>query len=247
VNRLGYFELRHLFGEDIPEPVLRRSRPWLTHELVATEAAQHRLRAWVARGGFERDDDVVEERRALVARVPVVGDRKLRPLVAAALAQMPAPVVDHLAKHSVIITGGRSIGGFSANEVSRPADAVEPRRRWILAVDAEDEEFRARVAHECAHTWLTPADSLPDLTPDVVEQLADGILALAVEDHRLDEVIADYVRDERMACRLAASWGFVGRGADAEACTRAYRRVLPVRAAAAHAEHFPPPPSGDAA
>lgn len=220
---------------------------WLTDELMATPAAQARLRAWAGAGGLTLPDSL-EARRAIVERVEIVGDDMLAPSIQRALARLPPPVLDHVRRNALVLAVGRSCGGFCAPDAPPSSDATEWRRllvcayacpprpsKWVTRLsrllrraalaedpDAESSDFAGLVAHEVCHHWLERSPPR-----DYVETEAERV------EHRLDReayvrcafawgfqshVTKDVERVEYRACRLVRSWGFTGAGADGERC-----------------------------
>ena len=232
--------------------------PWLTKELIATEAAWERVRRWAAAGGLAQPD-TPETRRATIERVVMVGDDTLHPLVRRALERLPLPVLDHIRRHAVILPVGRSCAGFCVTE-TRPYDDAVEARRWLSVayeVPARDGLFRRllrrfqgrrgpdhdpeasfmdTVGHEAAHHTLLPAPppraarTVAEATKTVEDRRRH--VSLAVEWGLLSHVAKPDERDERQAAALTRSWGFSGVGADGERCALNARRAVLAEAAA---------------
>jgi hypothetical protein len=234
--------------------VLASVAPWLGPEMLATEPARARLRRWSEAGGLA-EADTPEARKATIARIPIVGDDLLEPLVQRALLRMPPPVLDHLRRHSVLLPVGLSCAGFAALEPLHEPDAVEVRRllpirygghvgrlarllrplrlaRTDQRASDEEEEFLALVAHEVAHSWLVasprPSGHLPRV--EAIER-HETYIRCAAEWGLLDRVIRPLQRDEHQAEGLALAWGFT-RATRGDACAWNAGRMVLAEAAA---------------
>jgi hypothetical protein len=241
------------------EAVLKAVAPWLVPEMLATEAARERLLRW-AKGGGLLEPDTPEARRAIIARIPFVGDDMLQPLVEQALQQLPPPVLDHVRRHGLLLPVGLSCGGFAALEPTPEPDAVEVRRllvlhyaapagrlalarlvrrwprleRWFRAgtIKCSDDVFLALVAHEVAHNWLLAAPPPAERRPraEAIEQ-HDRLIEYATKWGLLHRVIDPRAQDEHQAERLAYAWGFA-QATRGDACARNARREVLAEAAA---------------
>ena len=96
-----------------------------------------------------------------------------------------------------------------------------------LDTSAPAEDLWATFAHEVAHAWLIPT-APPTHVTTIRERTQTMALRrrLAAEWHLEHVLIREVASDERQAARLAASWGFVGKAADADACARSAEAQL---------------------
>lgn len=195
-----------------------REASWLTGELVATDQARARLRAWALAGRPAADPDAL----------PYIGDLSMRATVRGVLRKLPAPVVHHVVTRCLILAVGADALGWTSPAPQRPASQL-----ILLCSLPELEDLADLAAHEIAHAWLEPGRSELGTKPSMgdagvdVAALAVRAAALAVE-WGLEGSLANLsARPEIQAACLTRSWGFNGRGADPRyASTWARTRVL---------------------
>lgn len=203
---------------------------WCVPELIATESARDRLRAWAAAGAAQPD--------AALVRV-VAGD--LEALVRRTLASLPAPVIDHLARHAFILATGREVAGWCASLPAPRTDATEGQRVLVATMprSGADADFCSMVMHEAAHHWLEPGAPLHQVsvTAAAVHEARDNralMLKCGVEWGLLHRLTEPAGQRERRACRLARAWGATGPAADGAFCASAVRDAIVAEAA----QHF---------
>ena len=226
---------------------------WLTDELIATPAAQGRVRAWAAAGGLTLPDSL-EARRTIVERVQIVGDDMLIAPIQRALERVPPPVLDHVRRNALVLAVGRSCGGFCVSDATPSTDTTEWRRllvcayyppppgppKWVTRLsrmlrrpaltDAADTEFLGVCIHETAHHWLEPSRPR-DYVETEAERVEHGLdreayVRCAVALGFQSRLTKDVERVEYRACRLVRSWGFRGASADGEHCALGMRAAV---------------------
>lgn len=179
---------------------------WMRPELVATDAAAAKLRAWSAR--TPQPWPVLMPADVLV-RQAFVGCEPMAHITARVLSErLPPPVTDYLLTRVTFIGVGLHILGFCSAPI-----AFDDRPHVIVLSACEPlARFEALVAHECAHAWLEPEPS-----PGVVTSGAFWTKTVlhttldAVPDHAVPHVMELRRADqysERVARGLTRVWGF---------------------------------------
>lgn len=213
-----------LRGAMTARDIAHGAAPWLTDTLVITAPARARLQRWAAAGGPPADRSAV----------CCVGPDPINDLLQSTLARIPEPVAEHVVRHCVVAVVGRRTAGW-AMVLPRPAHepSEAPHLVTITAHDADrtPEEVAARLAHECAHSWLSfpVVDPLHPPTVTGFHQAADAaalIDALAQEWRQPNPRLAADALDELHVSTLAREWGFRGRGADVDWRSLDYHRAL---------------------
>jgi len=206
----------HLLGLEpvdcSPVERTRRVPAWMCPELIPTEPAREKLKAWAQRTPRDKWDAPADPATVLVSLV-CIGDHVLAHVTARTLAErLPAPVVDYLLTRVVFVALGVTVKGFC----SAPLPAQEKFVVGLSAGAAGDagalDRFTNVVGHEAAHAWLMPQ-------PDSDTVAATSFWMNCVHDLPINKVPAaallavntersGYARDEKLAKMLAHCWGF---------------------------------------
>jgi hypothetical protein len=135
-----------------PRDVAAGRARWLQDELVCTEHARERLRAWVLAGGLSRPAPDVR------ARLQYYGDVEVLPIVVRGFQRMAPPARDYVLEHAAIVGVGWSTYGWTAAAI--PAT---PHVIVLSGARRDDAAIEHTVLHEAAHCWLeaTPAGIRP--------------------------------------------------------------------------------------
>jgi hypothetical protein len=171
--------------------------PWASDELLATEAARDRLRAWYAAG---RPVPTVDR---LVRELRYLGDAEIRAIALEALHEIPPPVTDFLLDHALICGVGWSARGWCIR-----AALGAPSVLILLSGASHDrDDLRDYLKHEAAHAWLELVPAAPMPAEDVYNESAFALLTAAARPELMRDVLADEAASERRADALARSWG----------------------------------------
>jgi hypothetical protein len=137
---------------------------WLIAELIATEAARHKLRAWAQAGARDIADPA-----EILTKLDAYGDPILPHLVARTLAKLPPPVRVYALDHVTFLLVGAAFGGWCG---PRPALA----KPWLVVISARDgvQATEALIAHETGHAWLMKAPESTAL--DLDERQVDALM-----------------------------------------------------------------------
>jgi hypothetical protein len=230
IGRTAYEQYCELLGLQ-PDYALRPAQrvaalpSWLSPELASTPAAREKLRTY----GRRHLDEQLTSSGTRTKSAPTVADVLSQiwclgadEHVAAALAstladaRIPAPVRTYALERCTFIGLGARVAGFcGCADLTSPDGRARPR----LVVLAAHEPFDALVAHELAHCWTLPEPDTTSRNGSAVWQSALYDVPLAVVPGTLLAEAMDrrrsYARDEDVAERLAARWGF-GAVCDAE-------------------------------
>ena len=182
--------------------------PWMCRELIATPASRERLRLWIDAGSpMTRPEDV-----------PAAGV-DLEPELRAALAELPPPVLLHLARSGYVLALGRAVAGWCATPPPPRADAVEGRRVLVCQWRGDAADFRSTTFHEVSHHYLEqgPAITREPLPLDATRERHEDratLVRCAAEWDLLPRIVNPAAACEMRAAALARSWGATGSAAD---------------------------------
>jgi len=186
--------------------------------MVRTDAGHRRLRRGLDRGAW-RDVDANQVH-------VLCGHYTTRTaIVDMGLRRLPHLVLDHLRRNVVIVAVGNGLGGFQTTLPACP-EADEPIQVIALRGDPDDSEaFFSVLGHEIGHAWLESPHVAAPTAAQLHELMASRQLSakLASEWHLREAALKPYRLSEWRAGALARAWGFVGYGADPDACQRAAR------------------------
>lgn len=195
----------------------RLAPPWASDAMIATDTARMRFRRWHAAG----EPDAEPEDALAFA-----GDDAMRDAVVNVLRRLPQCARHHVATTALVVAIGRTAAGVWQTAPKLPTNNNnEPLGLIAIAHDPDESELAAVIAHECAHSWLSPP-GVPCDAREATESRAVRAcyLRLGAQIGRLDDVAAPLQRDERLASRLAGAWGFTGRAADPDRNAQLVRR-----------------------
>ena len=192
-------------------PVQRRAAlpRWLSTEMISTAAAREKTQRYGPRHLTPQDPPAVAD---VLIRMHCLGDEMLALQIGKLLVdhRVPGPVRDFTIQQVTFVVLGVTVFGFCASTNLKRGDG-EPRRPWLLVMTA-NERFEDILAHELAHCWTLPSPLESSVNGDAVWQSAFYATPLHhVPDQFIAEAINrrhEYERDEDVADRLIASWGF---------------------------------------
>lgn len=221
--KLAVTGLENLVGDIISWGELMSGFEWLTAELVATEAARARLRAWFLAGTPRRASG--PSRAQIAERLQFIGDAEIRRIVLDVLMTLPPVVVEHALRSAVFLGVGRESAGWIT---PLPIFASPETNRMMIVLNGQSDDLSLAktTAHEIAHLWLEP---IPDAAtvPPPAERMAPLQLAarLAREwNVPIPRMAFDRrTRSEVCAVRLMRSWGYDD---DEQRCARGAVRSL---------------------
>ncbi len=165
---------------------------WLTRELVLTEAAVERLRAWCVGGGFDRPAPDIR------STAKYYGDASLLPIVVDALGILAPPARDFVLDHAAIYGAGWDSYAWIGAQ-PKPADQ-------IIVIDGsrrDDKAIRQTMLHELAHCWLLDLPRHAHITAAQTVDFEASCLAAGRVPFR---ATAQSRTDEWQATALAADW-----------------------------------------
>jgi len=201
-----YCALLSLPPNELLSPMARLAAlpPWFSAELVATEAARIRLRAWAAAGSPPvTADDVCR-------RCQFIGDDKIEDVVRLALLEKIAPPVAGFLLDEMLWVGtGWSTGGWCSQTALSPRVAATGRLQ-IIAISGRSQDAAAvhdYVTHEAAHAWLE-ADVVRPIRPEEIYNAKSSRLLQAARDaNKMRTYMQELQRGEAAADALARRWG----------------------------------------
>ena len=204
--------LRFVFASTPPDRrvIVGALAPWFHPELLATAAARERLRRWFTLGRPTR------RRRVIDRDLSVMGATiHARRCLVAALAKLPAPVVQYVLGHVWVIAIRPDVdAGWFLQAPRYPVGQLQ-----IITLVETSSSLADVFAHEVAHCWLEPV--FESLTLRERARRSSFTKRLA-ESWKRDDLVADIVagqrrsvaQRERRAAALVAAWGFAGPPAD---------------------------------
>lgn len=211
---------------------------WASDELVASESAVARLRAWIQSGGLALSPMTPAR---IDAEIAYLGDPEIGRVTVSTLALLPRCVVDRALTAEFYGVGRSTSGWVSTAPPRRPREADEEEITVVvLSGELGDEALARLIGHEVAHLWLEPRPTVADNRPPAARlEPLKSLGALAREWGQPESLSVLYERSaraEKLACELAARWGLGASGATAAACIRgAAARLNQVLREGAHA------------
>ena len=186
---------------------------WLCREIVATKAAEQRVRDWALAGA---PTDLRES-------ILHIGD--CRAVVRAVVNRLPDPVCSFLATTSLLAIVGRTAAGLFSNYEFPDAPAHESRKLIVVsAARCRDEDVAATLTHENGHAFLgdpVPSRYYAQAVHRIgVPKTIDEPLLRRIEGAQLEA----WLLDEARAARFARALGCRGKAADPDWCVEVTRR-----------------------
>jgi hypothetical protein len=173
-------------------PVAIMLAPWWRAELVATPRAQARLRQWCVTSDEASLEPWTRER--VLSQLEYYGDgEQMMSVVAAALAQLPPPIIEYVLSHAVFFGVGWRTNGW----IGRMPPCAGKRLVVVSGAWRDAEVLQRTVTHEAAHCWLEDFSTAPlrEIDLQVLRLAAELSPAHAGDAAAADEVV--YVAESR--------------------------------------------------